>query len=139
MYKKICSDRQVSSNFLFVGFQRDLEKFYGAADFLIFPSAFEAFSLVLLEAAAAGLPILATKIDGTEELVEDGFNGIFFERTSDAIAAKLALVYENRGLLELMSKNALTRTNVYTRENMVNEYRMFYNKIIAAEQVTHSS
>jgi UDP-glucose:(heptosyl)LPS alpha-1,3-glucosyltransferase len=61
----------------FVAHTAQPQEYYAAADVFAFPSRYEAFSLATLEAAAAGLPLLTMRINGTEELVEDGVTGYF--------------------------------------------------------------
>lgn len=65
----------------FVGLQRDVKPFLWAADVVVFPSAYEAFSLVVFEAAAAGVVLIATPVNGVREFLRDGDNGIVVERT----------------------------------------------------------
>ena len=62
---------------------------YAAADALLLPSSYEAFSLVMLEAAAAGLPLLVPRINGAEELVREGINGWFVPPAAEQIAERL--------------------------------------------------
>jgi UDP-glucose:(heptosyl)LPS alpha-1,3-glucosyltransferase len=73
----------------FVGRQREPAPFLAAADAFVFPSAYEPFGLVVLEAGASGLPLLVTRTLGTRELVHDGENGRFLERDGAAFAAAL--------------------------------------------------
>lgn len=54
----------------------DIERWYAGADAFIFPSTYETFSLVSLEASACGLPLLLTPFDGQEMYLRDGVNGI---------------------------------------------------------------
>ena len=53
-------------------------EYYAVSDIFVFPTAYEAFSLATLEAVASGLPILATKVNGTEELIIESYNGFFY-------------------------------------------------------------
>ena len=64
------------ANVCFAGASRTPEQWYQAADLLLFPSRYEAFSLVTLEAAGCGLPIVAHSINGTEDLIRPGENGL---------------------------------------------------------------
>lgn len=57
------------------GFQADPRPFYAAADCLVLPSYHEGMSNVLLEAAAAGRPLITSAIPGCQEAVEEGVNG----------------------------------------------------------------
>jgi len=61
----------------------------GASDVFLFPSHYEAFSLATIEAAACGLPVLAPRINGTEELIESGVTGEFLTYDPDTIAGCL--------------------------------------------------
>ncbi|MEM2568209.1 MAG: glycosyltransferase family 4 protein [Candidatus Bathyarchaeia archaeon] len=70
---------------MFVGMQRDIRPFLWGADVFVFPSSYEAFPLVSLEAAAAGLPLIVTPIYGVEEFVRDGETGFVVERTVEGI------------------------------------------------------
>jgi glycosyltransferase involved in cell wall biosynthesis len=58
-----------------LGFLADIRSALGAADLLVLPSYREGFPNVLLEAGAMALPVLATDINGCNEVVEPGFNG----------------------------------------------------------------
>jgi glycosyltransferase involved in cell wall biosynthesis len=63
----------------FLGAQREVLPFLWAADFGVLPSSSEGLSNALLEYMAAGLPVLGSRISGTEDLVVDGETGWLFE------------------------------------------------------------
>lgn len=69
----------------FVGYQRDVKPYLWSADAFIFPSAYEAFSLVAFEAAAAGLLLIATPVNGVGEFLRDCENGIQVERSAAGV------------------------------------------------------
>jgi len=73
-----------------VGMQQDVRPYFWAADALAFPSFYEAFSLVTLEAAAAGLPLIVPPINGVEEFIRDGENGVSIPHTAAGIAGGIA-------------------------------------------------
>jgi glycosyltransferase involved in cell wall biosynthesis len=56
-----------------------LDAMYGRADLFVLTSEAESCSMALLEAMAAGLPLVATKVGGTVELIESGHNGLLVE------------------------------------------------------------
>jgi glycosyltransferase involved in cell wall biosynthesis len=60
---------------MFTGTVDDVRPFLWSADAFVAPSHYEAFSLGILEAAAAGLPLIASRISGSEELLVEGVNG----------------------------------------------------------------
>ncbi len=65
----------IASRVCFAGPQKDVTRFYGAADAFVFPTVYEPFGNVILEALACGLPILTTPDCGGAELVRAGENG----------------------------------------------------------------
>jgi UDP-glucose:(heptosyl)LPS alpha-1,3-glucosyltransferase len=73
----------------FAGVRRDVERVYAACDAFVLPTAYETFSLVTYEAAAAGVPIVATRVSGIEDLLRDGENGVEITRDAASIAAAL--------------------------------------------------
>ena len=68
----------------FVGAQGDTVPFYAAADMLVHPSFYDSCSLVLLEAAASGLPLLVSRENGAAELLTDGVEGLLLDDPADA-------------------------------------------------------
>jgi glycosyltransferase involved in cell wall biosynthesis len=87
----------------FVGMQRDVAPFLWSADAFCMPSLYETFLLVAIESAAAGLPLLVPRLNGVEDYLVDGENGILLERTCESItsAIKHLLAIGPRGRREL--------------------------------------
>src|SRR5690606_35585564 len=77
----------VADRIVFVGHSSRVEDYFAAGDVFVFPTLYEAFALVTLEAAAAGLPLVTTRVNGTEDFVVDGENGAFIERDPASIVA----------------------------------------------------
>jgi glycosyltransferase involved in cell wall biosynthesis len=74
----------------FVGVRDDVPAFMSAADGYVMSSAWEGMPMVLLEGAAAGLPIVATKVGGNHEVVTEGESGLLVPpRDHDALAAAM--------------------------------------------------
>ena len=74
---------------IFGGFREDVPIALASSDIFLFPSWYEAFSLATIEAAACGLPVLATSINGTEDFIQPGINGEFLRSDPKNIAAVL--------------------------------------------------
>lgn len=87
-------------------------------DVLVFPSLFEGFGLVLLEAMAMGLPVIATAHTAAPDLITDGAEGFIVPiRSADAIAEKLDLLRRDRERLRGMGRRAAARAAMFTWEN----------------------
>jgi glycosyltransferase involved in cell wall biosynthesis len=101
----------------FVGLQRDVRPFLWACDAFAFPSIYEIFSLAVLQAAAAGLPVMVCDgVYGSEEFVVDGHNGWSIARSHAAIVAWLARVAAARAALPAMGRAATQSMRPYARD-----------------------
>lgn len=106
----------------FVGKTTTPERWYAAADLLLHPSRYEAFSLVTLEAAASGLPIIAHAINGTEELVESGVNGYLVPFGGEALREPLLRLRDDGDIRRAMSAAAVERSRRYAWDRVAAEY-----------------
>jgi glycosyltransferase involved in cell wall biosynthesis len=129
--KALCLDDRVR----FVGMQTDVRPFLHTSDVFVLPSAYETFSLVALEAAAAGVPLLVTALHGVEEYVRDGRNGFVVERKADAVAAGIArlvaLSPAERAALGQVARRDASR---YRLNAFVNAWRAVYEGLYATER-----
>ena len=74
----------------------DLLAYYAASDCFVFPSYREGFPNTVLEAGAMGLPSIVTDINGSREIIEDGFNGrVVTPRDTDALYEAMKWMIEN--------------------------------------------
>jgi glycosyltransferase involved in cell wall biosynthesis len=92
---------------------------YAAADALVLPSRYEAFSLVMLEAAASGLPLIVPRINGSDELVQDGVTGWFTEPDGAAIAERLQRLAADPDLHASMRQASRLAAREYDWERVV--------------------
>src|SRR5204862_7796339 len=65
----------VAEGVIFTGFRSDVPRILDAIDVVALPSLYEGMPLTVIEAAAAGRPVVATAVDGTPEVVQDGRTG----------------------------------------------------------------
>ncbi|MCH2107222.1 MAG: glycosyltransferase [Planctomycetes bacterium] len=80
----------VAERVVFLGHREDVPSLMKAADLLLLPSRWEGMPYVVLEAAAAGLPVLGTPVDGARELLCDGERGwMASEPSAEAVGAAL--------------------------------------------------
>jgi glycosyltransferase involved in cell wall biosynthesis len=105
-FEALASEAGVRERVNFLGFRNDVTEAMGASDVFLFPSWYEAFSLATIEAAACGLPILATKINGAEDFVEPGETGFFIEHDPEQIATVLERLVDNETDRRRLGENA---------------------------------
>jgi UDP-glucose:(heptosyl)LPS alpha-1,3-glucosyltransferase len=128
-HQAIARDAGAGDRVRFVGPSPTPQLWLAAADLFIFPSRYEAFSLVTIEAAACGLPLVATKINGSEELIEDGVNGIFIQPDPDSIATALQRLYEDDSLRTRMGAAAHQSSLAYTWDSIAEAHRVVYEEV----------
>jgi glycosyltransferase involved in cell wall biosynthesis len=121
----------VAGRVRFAGMQRDLGPYYWAADAFVLPSCYESFSLVAFEAAAAGLPLVVTRVNGVEDFLRDGENGLAIERDPGSIAHAIrrlaAMPHEQRRQMGARARQTVMR---YGRENFVSAWGNFYDTVV---------
>jgi len=84
-------EAQAGPNVRFLGRRTDVPELLAAADGFVLPSQLEGLPMVLLEAAAAGLPVVSTDVGGVSEIVEDGQSGLLVPPGDSAALADAML------------------------------------------------
>jgi glycosyltransferase involved in cell wall biosynthesis len=120
----------------FLGFRKDIPALMASADIFVFPSRYEACSLVLLEALAAGLPIITAQTAGGAEMV-DPTAGIVLEDPDDtsALSDALFLLAEDSTYRQEMSRAARQIAEAHTWNRMSEDYVVLFHKIIQGNHV----
>jgi glycosyltransferase involved in cell wall biosynthesis len=125
-YAQLAERLGVAGAVHWIGVSRDVAPLYQLADALVFPTSYEAFPLVALEAAASGLPILATPVNGIRELVADGVNGFLIEADPQDIGARLRLLGDDRAMRERLGAAARAAALQYSWSRMVQRHEELY-------------
>jgi glycosyltransferase involved in cell wall biosynthesis len=106
----------VADRVRFLGYRRDVERVYQAADLFVLPTVYEAFCRAAHEAAACGIPIVATPVSGLRELIGPGDAGVAVAREPGAVAAALVRLGGDAGLRARMGAVARGRALAYEEE-----------------------
>jgi len=105
---KKAKEKDVEDRVIFTGKieGNEIPNFLMASDIFVFPTYYEAFSLATLEAAAAGLPILMTRVNGSDEILVENKNGYLIERNATNIAEKIeSIIYDEKKMREMSKKS----------------------------------
>ncbi|MBE9001236.1 glycosyltransferase family 4 protein [Nostoc sp. LEGE 12447] len=107
----------------FVGFRRDIPQIMQAVDLFVFPSRYEACSLVLLEALSSGLPVITATATGGGELVTPECGIVLSDSDDiDALALALLTLVSNPTLIQQMGKAARSVAEQHSWTSMAQTY-----------------
>jgi UDP-glucose:(heptosyl)LPS alpha-1,3-glucosyltransferase len=135
-YTKIAKEAQIISDIIFTGplNKENLIKMYLASDLYIMLSKFDTFGMVVLEAMAAGVPVIISGNVGAKDLVRENKNGFVIHNTSDTdnIAAKIALLLDEN-IRRPMAAAAYLTASQNTWDSVAAKYQNIYEDILAAK------
>ncbi len=116
---------------ILLGHQDNVINILKASDIFVLPSIKEAFGLVLLEAMAAGIPIVASRVGGIPEIVENQKSGLLVEsENSSALAEKIILLVNNKALRQKLASEGLKRVQQFDAKEMAKNTEMVYRKTL---------
>lgn len=106
----------------FLGFRRDVPRLLACFDIFVQPSPREGLSITLLEAMAAGKPVIAANITGNQEVVDDGIDGILCQpMSSRALEEAIIHLIENPEKVHLLEKRARDKVERHFDERIMLE------------------
>ncbi|MEP6702476.1 MAG: glycosyltransferase family 4 protein [Betaproteobacteria bacterium] len=114
----------------FTGPQADVKPFYGAADALVFPTIYEPFGKVVLEAMACGLPAISSRKAGASELIVDGVNGYVCDALDIAALAHAMTLLLDRDRRAPMGRAARSVAENITLSGMGAQLADFYRDVM---------
>ncbi|MEA3449402.1 MAG: glycosyltransferase family 4 protein [Patescibacteria group bacterium] len=137
-YQDLAKKLKINKKINFLGNLNDdgLKKIYQANNLLILPStdSSEAFGIVLLEAMASGLAVIASRLPGVRTVFKDGLEGIYFEtKDTHDLSLKIKKIINNPNMLKQMSKNARLGTlerydDKIISQKLISFYENLHNK-----------
>ncbi|HUC90002.1 MAG TPA: glycosyltransferase [Patescibacteria group bacterium] len=108
-----------------------LLNYYKDADIFVLPSELEGMPLVLLEAMAMGLPIVATDVTGTRDVVEDDENGFLVPYgDTEKFRAALLKTGSDKKLYEKLSRKSRIMADKYSWDKVALQFEKLYEKIL---------
>jgi len=129
--RKLSTSLQLDSAIHWLGQRSDVQKLLHLFDCLILTSRWEGFPLVVLEAMAAGVPVVATDILGTRELIQHGVNGWLAPvRDTEALAGWVLELLTNPSKADAVRKASQARIEAeFTRTRMLTMIQNLYEDV----------
>jgi glycosyltransferase involved in cell wall biosynthesis len=127
-YRALAARSRAADRVHFLGQVADTVPVFQAADVLVLPTAYEADPLVALEAAATGVPVIATPVNGVVDLVHDGASGYLIQRDATSIARRLSLLAAETALADMRSA-ALQTARMRSWGDVISKHRALYARL----------
>lgn len=118
-----------------VGYKKKVKDYFAISNALVFPSYREGFPNVVMQAGAMGLPSIVTDINGCNEIIEEGNNGIIIPaKNEDALKDAMITMIENKELYQHLKSNArdmITKRyeQVIVWEALLEEYKRLIDNV----------
>ncbi len=131
-YDKNYFDRINNKNIIVCGLTNKPESYFSASDAFVLPSYREGFGTTVIEAAACGIPTLASNIYGLSDAVENYSTGLLHEvKNVEELTEHMNKLVSNRSLSNALGRNANLRANEYfSADFLSNELVEFYKEHI---------
>ncbi|WP_238916669.1 glycosyltransferase [Clostridium sp. YIM B02555] len=108
-----------------------LQKYYASAYVSVFPSIWEGFGNVCIEAMSCGSPVIVSDSGGMMEIINNGEFGLSFESGNIIdLSRKLELIIKNLNKREKLKEKSLERAKFFSDSKIYNDQMKFYNKVI---------
>jgi len=122
----------VGGRLVFAGCVPDTRVVYRAADVLLMPSRFEGLPMTLLEAMAMEVPVVASRVDGIAEVVEDGGDGFLVSpNDGESFAGRIVRLLEDKGIARETAIRARRKIcEKYSAERMAREVEAIYGRLL---------
>ncbi|MDP4267291.1 MAG: glycosyltransferase family 4 protein [Bacteroidota bacterium] len=133
--KKYLDKLYNSSNAYVIGVQKNIAEWIALSDLLIFPAIVPHFARPVIEAGAIGKPVIATNLEGIEELVINNFNGLLVKpNDSKDLAEKINYICANENIAEKLGENGYERSlKLFNAEINAIETISVYDEILLSK------
>ncbi len=119
-------------NIEFLGHREDIGDYLAAADVLLHPARSEAFGSVIAEAMQHGVAVVASKVGGIPEVVEDGHSGLLIDGADAALYFQaVETLYRDPELRQRLAQAGRQSVARFSRSAMVERYLQLYRRCLA--------
>lgn len=125
-YVSLAEQLNIGKQVILTGYRTDVADFYKAADVFVFPSFREGLPVSVMEAMASGLPIIATSIRGSSDIVKESINGKLLKPDDVDGFANVIEAFRNKELLNSIAKTNAQEAGKYDLNAVIKLYQEAY-------------
>ncbi len=132
---RLATDLGIKENVDFVGFQKDVPKYYNGSKIFLHTSESEGFPNVVLEAMTCGLPCVVSNCGDIVDIAKDGSNSLVIEKFNDheGFARAILQLLEDKNLYDRLSLNSLETAASISLEKVTNQWELVIDKIASQD------
>ena len=120
----------VEDSVIFLGYRKDIPQLCSCADVFLHTSYQEGLPVAIMEAMACAVPVVASRIRGNVDLIDDGINGFLCDpRDADGFADRIRTLLENPDLAQKFRNNSLNRIKNYDKHIVAEQLLKIYREV----------
>ena len=126
--EELVNNLNLQEKIKYLGFKKEVKEILKDTDIFILSTRWEGLPIVILEAWASKVPIIASNVHGIKGLIENEKDGLFFEFGNEKdLAEKIKLLLENEEMRKKLSENGFIKvTQKFNVERMINQYELLF-------------
>jgi glycosyltransferase involved in cell wall biosynthesis len=130
--RKLCCDLGIERRFVFTGRRADIEEVLQTFDLFVSSSLWEGLPTVIMESIASGVPVIATAIPGSKELIKDGASGWLVPAGDPtALAQAILAALRDPALAQAYSQKAINVLQEVDIRRVAAQYDVLYDQLLA--------
>lgn len=134
--RRLTISHGVNHRVVFTGPRSDIEEIFACLDLFVLPSLWEGLPTVILESMAANVPVVATDIPGTRDLIRDGYNGwLVPPGNAYALAEAILDALKNEQLSKIFAQRAQNLVTTFSIDSVAKQYEQLFLSLVLNPQV----
>lgn len=134
-YERLSETLGIGDKVIFAGKGTDMKEFYQAGDVFAYPTLYDPFANVCLEAMACGLPVITSRVNGISDIITDGSDGLILDDPADEvqIADNITSVLDIERRKD-MAEKAYALAQKYSMDRHMEKVMALYNEVISEKE-----
>jgi glycosyltransferase involved in cell wall biosynthesis len=130
--ENLAQQLNVFDKIVFSGMRKDIPRLLNAIDIFVLPSLNEGMGRVIIEAMALAKPIVAARVGGVPDVVEDGSSGLLVPPADpEALADAICQIMRNSSLSAKLSSHAVSRSEKFSHIEMIRQLEILYKNVMS--------
>lgn len=130
--RKLAQELNIEKSVIFAGYQHNIAAYLQIAHVGVSPSISEGLGLGLVEEMCVGLPVVASRVRGHKDLIEDGVNGLLYTlNDTQEFIDKILYLYNNKEVSRQLGETARQNISRFSVENVISEMMKIFEQEMA--------